>query len=270
MINCFHGMTIKFIVFFVFFLSSLSIWAQTIESRIDSLRINLEKFEYQKVIEEGEKLLNLKGLTKNDSLLILEYRLNAAFALNDSQKVVSDMKKILECSETYSLNPKITSPKIINEFAQFKKVWSATRESLIPVDSTAKDKGIRAPIRTEYLISNLLIPGTGHLWVGAKTKGTIFTVISGVILANIFYFTFETKDNRDAYMAAKTGADFDALYDKYNRSYQTRNTFLFTYALLSIYSFYDLYTDAITKKGSRLSVKPGAKAVSIEFSISMY
>jgi hypothetical protein len=250
--------------------SSFPVQAQTIESRLDSLQINLEKFEYQKVLREGEKLLKLRGLTKNDSLLILEYSLNAAFALDDSQKVVSNMKEILECSETYSLNPKITSPKIINEFEEFKKVWNLARESAVTVDSTAKSGTIREPIPTQYLISNLLIPGTGHLWIGAKKKGTIFSIISGVTITNIIYFTFETKDNRDAYMAAKNGAEFDELYDRYNRSYKTRNTLLLAYALLSIYSFYDLYTDSINKNGTRLSVKPKPYTVSVELSFSIY
>lgn len=66
-------------------------------------------------------------------------------------------------------------------------------------------------------IRSLLLPGWGHLSEG-RSKGALWSVAQGAMLASWIYVIIETKQARKDYNSATT--DFDAKYERYNDFYR--------------------------------------------------
>ncbi|MGD9898786.1 MAG: hypothetical protein AB7T22_06620 [Calditrichaceae bacterium] len=228
-------MKIKFI--FILILIAVPIFSQNLSREIGTLEEDLRQFSYERVLEKGNYLLSDSFISKDDSLTIFQYMLQAASSLNDTTQAREISEKILKCSPGFKLNPKIISPKIINFFEEYRnKKVNVKNEA--PVE-TATFSGRPA---FKAMLANIIIPGSGYFFTQNKTKGYIFSGISTIIIGGITYYSIHSSEYRDDYMNARGSIDFDHLYNRYNDAYKTRNTFILSYLILNFYSFYDFYT----------------------------
>ncbi|WP_456407714.1 hypothetical protein [Caldithrix abyssi] len=210
-----------------------------IARQIEELEKDFHAFEYNKVLEKGNFLLSDPYVTKEDSLQILKYMLSSAYALSDTIEAKKIIHKIIKCDANFVLSPVETSPKII-EFFEHVKRQIKQNKPIVPLKPQIITvvKPASLPLASSML--TLLLPGSGHLHQKFKKKGMMYSGISLGMIGGMIYAAIETEKKEDQYLSAKPGADFDRLYDDYNRFYRARNLLFAAFLAWDFYVFYDL------------------------------
>jgi len=242
---------------------SLQLKAQShISRQIQDLEKKFRSFQYEKVLEKGNFLLSDPYVTKEDSLQILKFMLNSAYALADTVTAKKIIHKIIKCDPNFSLNPRETSPKIIEFYEHVKKQIKA-HKSIVPVKPVIRTviKPITLPYRSALF--SLLLPGSGHLHQKFKKKGVLYLGTSGAILGGLIYSTIKTSQKRKDYLSARPGANFNKLYKDYDNFYKIRNFLLITFLLWDGFVYYDL------QKEWKVHIKSSIEAQQISMQISL-
>jgi len=228
------------IIFIFIFFTFVQLKGQShISRQIEDLEKNFRSFQYEKVLEKGNFLLSDPYVTKNDSLQILKYMLNSAYALADTIEARKIIHKIIKCDPNFALNPMETSPKIIEFYEHVKKQVKA-HKPLVPAKPVIRTVIQPMPLPTLSSFLSLLLPGSGHLHQKFKKKGWLFSGISGAVLSGIIYSTIKTSKTRQDYLAARPGDDFNKLYKEYNNYYKLRNILGAAFLIWDGYVYYDL------------------------------
>lgn len=215
--------------------------AQETRKEIQRLEEDFRQFQFELVLKKGRFLLGEPYLSHQDSLLIYQYMLNAAYALGDTIQARRIIDEILVVFPDFQLDPRITSPKIIEFYNYYRK------EKLRLQQEQAKGTNPPVPVPGMSLpsvsplpvIAGVILPGSGHLLVGRSKRGWIFVGISSVLLGSALYYTQKTRTLEDAYLSARH--DFDQYYNRYSRAYKIRNALWIQYGLWSVFGIYDLY-----------------------------
>ncbi len=214
--------------------------AQNQKEEIQSLENDFKSFKYQMVLNKGRFLLAAPSVSHQDSLLIFQYMLNAAYALNDTSQARGIINDILKSEPHFSPDPQLTSPKIIEFFNEVKKNSPHYPQRPAVSEDTTKIIVVEPQVKASGVLSSVILPGSGHLFSNRRTKGILFSGISVALMGGIIYSVAEMTNRRDDYMNARGNVDYDDLYSKYNRAYKTRNWLVTAYGLYSLYVVYDL------------------------------
>jgi len=240
----------------------VNLWAQT--PVLSSLQQALSAFEYQRVLTEGRSALERDELQLAERLRVLEFMLNAAYALNDTLQARTYAEAMVALAPDYLPDAKITSPKIAAFYSQSQQ--RAMRQKQIPASEFSSSKpSLRRPLPTPHLLASLALPGSGHLLNGKKGKGWAFSAASVSLLSGIIYTAHETAVREKAYLQATGDADYDRLYQRYNDAYRWRNSLLTGYALLAVVALYDLHAGWNRDRPLRLALHVPQQALMLEF-----
>jgi len=217
------------------------VYSQNMEKQIRSLENDFKQFKYRRVIEKGNFLLSDAYTSHNDSLRIYQYMLSSAYAISDTVQAKAIVEHILRTDPRFSLNPKSTSPKII-EFYEYVRKKTLQRQKRNHAQKQQNPKAVLVfpPLKPQFALASVLLPGSGHYLAGFKSKGAVFSSVSALWLTGAVYAVYVTNNKRNAYLAADRGADFNNLYNAYNQAYKTRNFLLIGYGLWNLYCLYDL------------------------------
>lgn len=252
--------------FCCFFILLKNGYSQDISAEIQLLENDLRNFNYPKVLTKGRFLLSEPNITKKDSLKIYEYIINAAYSLNDTISAKNVIKDALKCSQNFSPDPRITSPKIISYFNSVKaKLDDSTQK--VKSETTEPPSLTFEPVAAKYLLTSLLYPGSSHLIRGYK-KGYYFTGISSILLGTIVYSSIQVADTRDKYMRARSNVNFDELYNNYNSAYKIRNVLVFSYFVFNLYTLYDFYSSEIKNTKSSMSIIQNQNSIILQYTYS--
>ena len=227
----------KFFFIILVFLSFSALYAQDTNPRLAELEKEFRAFNYHKVLDKGSFFLEDPLTNKQDSLSILTFMLNSAYALNDTIQAKNFINLVLRIDPEYSLNPRNTSPKIIELFNLIKNKQNIY-PSITDQDSLSFDT---KEISTSPwpVISGVIFPGSGHLLIKEKRKGYIFSAVTASFLSGIALTTIKTNEYRDNYRSERS-SDFNNLYNRYNDMYKIRNGLLAAYILYNLYTLFDL------------------------------
>lgn len=226
------------ITFLIVCLSLVSVNGQESNARISDLEHDFKMFEYQKVLDKGSFLLADAFITKNDSMQILTYMLNAAYALNDTTNARAFIETILKADSNHNLDPRDNSPKII-EFYNYIKEQAIVYPTKNQNELDDNNKQQTRRLSALPFVTTLAFPGSGHIINKDYKKGYIYSSISAVLLSGIIITAIKTDDYHARYFNAQDG-NFSKLYDDYNSVYKTRNILIGAYLALSLYSLFDL------------------------------
>ncbi|GEM_PF-2029348 len=253
-----HG-KIKLVFLSLFVLSSFA-QAQKLEKQLRSLENDFKSFKYQQVINKGDFLLADPYTSKSDSLQIFQYMLSSAYALSDTVLAKQIIVKILHTEPSFALNPKEISPKIIEFFNYVKKTLSvpqSPQNESTPSRSIATLPQALNPVKPLSFVASALLPGSGHLLSDFRPQGYERTAVSAALLVAALTLTMKTEQTHNDYLSAAKNADFDELFNRYNRYYKIRNTLWIGYGLWSLYNLFDLQRSStlqMTVNGNRQKV----------------
>lgn len=229
----------KIILTIILLSLSAQVLAQNVKTEIASLENNFKAFEYKKVIQKGKFLLADPYTTSEDSTLIYQFMLSSAYALNDTVRAKEFILDLLKNRPDFFMNPINTSPKIVEFFNLIKKEHLIESQIQPPDSTTFRYPTMFEKPKSSTLVLGVIFPGSAHLLQGEIKKGRYFSAVSAILLSSTVYYYFKTQSDRETYMKARDGANFNRLYADYNAAYKTRNILSAAYGIWSLYCLFD-------------------------------
>jgi len=186
---------------------------------------------------EARRLLENTNLNDTAYAEIHKYIAFSLIAQGKYRLSKEQFTRLLNIDPTYSLDPVLTSPKILAIFNEVKQAFvssqkPAQKTEIIP---TERD-GLSVSYRT------ILFPGWEQLYRGRKTSGTIFFSLGIVSLGSGITFEFLRSSARQDYLNEKVLLKLDEKYKTYNNYYKAEIASFVVFAITYIASEIDVFT----------------------------
>ena len=245
----------------VFLISAAAAWGQD-HARLADLQTALRNFDYQKVIDLSDRLLNQRDFTDPDSLARLyELKARSHYALGDALGSTSAFLQLLQIDPKAELDPLRTSPKIIDFFQQLKQSLAATH-----VDTAAtitRVDTVREICRSNKInqaaMRSILVPGWGHVHLGEKSKGFVLAGTAIASMLSTLMLEQQVREHETAYLNETDPARIEERYQRFKDSSRNRTLLFASTLAIWLYSQIDLlyFTDMPDQPETTWSLIPG-------------
>jgi hypothetical protein len=227
-------------IFCIVFLGSLSFsFAQNSILRsafftIDSL---YNAGSYLSAEVEARRLLEYANLNDTAYAEIHKYIAFSLIAQGKTDLAKERFVMLLSVCPTYSLDPVLTSPKILVVFNEALQAFLSTKK-------TGQESSTIPMVSGKLAVSyrTMLFPGWEQLHDGRKTPGTIFLCAGIATLASALTCELLRNSARIDYLAEKDPLAFDNKYNVYNRYYRAEIASFIAFGLTYIASEIDVFT----------------------------
>jgi len=223
-----------------------------------------KSFRYAEVISIADSILDQDSLFSHSDLMEI-YRMKAIshFSLGEEIYAKNCFNEILKNDPRFKLDPVQNSPKIITFFNQIKldylqnqitnnetTSYGQTNELLKTNTTLYSQKSMKSAV-----IKSILLPGWGHFQIERKKSGTLLVIASVLTLPPAVYYSYETYNREKDYLNEINSIDIEKKYNRYNESFKLRNGFLAAYAVIWLYSQWDLFS--ADKEVQPVEIQPG-------------
>ena len=236
-----------FFLCILLFACFLPVKAQTVPGEMDRLHELFKEFRYQEVIYQAEETLQKnQDLSLEENCEILRLLALSYYSRQDMQGALKNFSEILNLDPHYHLNPLENSPKILAFFEEIRR-QKQIAESFAPPRqndtlTTAHARLLADSVRqTSYkqMALSFLLPGSGQIVGGEKTKGWLLLAGNFTLLGTAVYFGAETKRLEDRYLQVTDINKMAGAWEDYNKAYKNRNLFITAFAVLWLYTQID-------------------------------
>jgi hypothetical protein len=219
---------------------------------VEKVATPFKLFRYVEVISKADSILNRDTtLTGSEIIEINRMKAISHFTIGEELLARNAFHTILELDPKFKLDPVQNSPKIINFFNQIKLDFLQAKltASDVTTDSSNPEEKMEAEnspkpqknIKTA-LVKSMVLPGWGHLQIKRKKRGFMLITGSLLTLPPALYYVYDTYNKEKDYLNANNSIDIEKKYNRYNKSYKLRNGFLAGYAVIWLYSQWDLFS----------------------------
>jgi hypothetical protein len=240
-------------------------FAQPLSAETEKLRDLFQEFRYQEVVLQAETLLaQPERMPVTEKCEILRLLALSYYARQDMQGALKNFAGILKLDNHYRLDPLEHSPKILAFFEEIRHQTQAAdplyapqkQDSLLTAVILINTDSLKQTAFEQMALS-IVLPGSGQIAYGRKTKGWLLLGSNIVLLSGYIYFSFETNRLEEEYLQATQPEDIAAAWDDYNRTYKNRNLALGGFALLWLYTQIDfIFLSPPGAQPERLSCYP--------------
>jgi hypothetical protein len=257
-------------------------------SLINEMQNSMENFDYQDVIHTaGIVLVNKDNLTQVQLEKIYTLLGIAYFSTSKNDSAQIAFKNLLMINKDFSLDSSQVSPKVIAFFNLVKSNHAAENNKINISNETNVDSASLVKIQTlEEEQANLkgaffrsvILPGWGHLYLGNDTKGALLLSGGIISLGLSIYYIIDTKNKEKKYLGEIDPNLIAGEYNSYNTSYKIRNGLLISFAVIWLYTQFDLLflngNSGTTERnvelhpsplGFRLIIQPSYSGISLEY-----
>jgi hypothetical protein len=210
--------------------------------RIDSLltlvRDLYEQGSYLSSEVEARRILDNRSLPDTSRVRAEQYLAFSLVAQAKNAGAVEHFVTILKMDSTFSLDPILTSPKILSVFAEARRQFGSLHISDSPrLKSPQGATGYAVTFRT------VLFPGWEQAYQGRTIKG--YTLIGAGILSlgATLYCDRERRSAEDEYLAANTPDLAASKYTRYNNFHKAEYYSLGAFLAIYVYSQLDAFLD---------------------------
>jgi hypothetical protein len=238
-------------ILFSFYLFFTFAAAQHPSDALEDVARPFKSFQYSEVISIADSILTQDSVLSSPDLMEI-YRMKALshFSLGEELYAKNCFYEILKIDPRFKLDPVQNSPKIISFFNQIKLDYLQNQITIKDSTPSEENNDSAKTVFPSYLqknmksamVKSLVLPGWGHLYLDKKKSGIILLTGSFVTIPSMIYFIFDTNQKEKDYL---NQTDFDEIqnkYDDYNQSYKIRNALIAGYALIWLYSQWDLFS----------------------------
>lgn len=218
---------------------------------------------------ERVELLVLRLGSARDGLTDKEYsdiQLTAGFAMIMLDRKADARRYFLNALETdpgLTLDPVQVSPK-------FRVVFEDVKTEFRLTERDKPQELYRGPLPESYLM-NLVLPGSGQIREGRKTRGMVIMCCQAAAAGFLIYQMQELRDSRESYLSVTDSDLIPSAYDRYNEDYRLTWVYVALTGAVYLASQADLaFTRTKIKpneSGTRLSIQ--SKRSSLLFSLSV-
>ena len=185
---------------------------------------------------EARRLLEYANLTDTAYAEIHKYIAFSLIAQGKNELAKERFTMLLGINPSYSLDPLLTSPKILVIFNEAKQAFFSRR----PAPETAKIPASSDNSAVSY--RTVLFPGWEQLYAGRTTSGTIFLSAGIATLGSGIACEILRNNARQDYLAEKNPLAIDDKYKIYNRYYKTEIVSFIAFAFTYLASEIDVFT----------------------------
>ncbi|MCX6144902.1 MAG: hypothetical protein NTZ35_16985 [Ignavibacteriales bacterium] len=226
---------------FLSFLGTEAIHAQP-TARVDSiLALVQELYEQGSYLSsevEARRLLENRSLPDSMRVRAEQYLAFSLVAQAKNAAAVDHMVTILRIDSTFTLDPILTSPKILSVFAEARKQYENVKlseHSPLQLQQRLPDRGVT--FRT------VLFPGWEQAYQGRSVKGYALMSAGVVTLGAMIYFDRERRSAEEEYLAANTPELASSRYTRYNNYHKAEYYSLAAFLAIYVYSQFDAFFD---------------------------
>ena len=224
----------------------------------DDIANTYRSFRYNETITLCQALI--ADSLQHDSTEIINaylYQGLSNYALGNMDQAFSSFIDLLSRDPEYAMDPARTPPKILRFYNGIKAEFTQFNTPALQSESI-KMANPDQPARSSLLYS-FILPGSGHIREGDRTKGWVLAAASAATLASTIYFSIETNIKEEDYLHAVEKDVIARNYDAYNQAYKQRNISAVLFAAVWIYTQIDLIKlDPSSVTGSKNVMQIGA------------
>ncbi len=220
------------------------------QNKVEEINSKFESFEYEVVIDLADVYLKEFEFSEDDLTRIYTMKGVAHYSLSQTNEARKSFLEMLKIDRTVELDPAKISPKIISFFEELKRdvsIFFDNREDedVNKIDTLSIDLTSNAIEKNSIefrnsMMRSIVLPGWGHLYSGDDTKGIIISVLGTAALGSMIYFINDTNTKEENYLNQTDPELISEKYDDFNSSFKTRNSIIFAYAAIWVYSQLDL------------------------------
>jgi hypothetical protein len=241
------------------FLCGGTLRAQT-NARADSvvalLRELYEQGSYLSSEVEARRLLDTQSLPDSLRVQAEQYLAFSLVAQGKNAGAVDHLITILKIDSTFSLDPILTSPKILSVFGEARRQFGNLKPANhSPVLPGAQQQGRTVTFRT------ILFPGWEQAYQGRTAKGYTLLAAGVLSLGSTLVFDRKRRSARDEYLVADTPELAMSRYTVYNNSLKAEYYSLAAFLAFYVYSQFDAFFDLpphidppMVQQGSHLQI----------------
>ena len=211
-------------------------------ARVDSLltlvRELYEQGSYLSSEVEARRLLDNRSLPDSLRVRAEQYLAFSLVAQAKNAGAVDHLVTILRIDSTFTLDPILTSPKILSVFSEARRQFGNMK---IP-EHNQRQLEQRLPDHS-LTFRTILFPGWEQAYQGRTVKG--YTLLGAGILSlgATVYFDRERRSAQDEYLAANTPELAASKYTRYNNNHKAEYYSLAAFLAIYVYSQFDAFFD---------------------------
>ena len=231
---------------FFAFLSTFSTvtFAQT-TSQVDSTLLSIKSLfdngSYISAELQARRMLEDKTVSDSARVQLEKYVGFSLVAQGKNESAIEHFINALKIDSTLTLDPVLTSPKILSVFETAKRQFNSQAQK--EQSQASENQFLKRNLTTEPeqgpTYRAILFPGWDQIHRGRTTKGYILLGTGAVTAISAIASDFLRRDARSQYLAAATPALASSRYKTYNFYYQSEFYSVSAFVLVYVYSELD-------------------------------
>ncbi len=228
-----------FIILAGFFESASAQGVSGADSTLAAIRTLFDNGSYISAELQARRVLEDKTVTDTERVKLEKYIGFALVAQGKNTSAVEHFINALKIDSSLTLDPVLTSPKILAVFdsakRQFRSEISADLSKRIPSEPVV--------VKSGPTFRAILFPGWEQYHQGRKKKGYLLMGVGGIAAASAIASDLLRRDAHTKYLQATTPAMAQSRYTTYNTYYKTEIYSVSAFVLVYIYSEFDSFLD---------------------------
>jgi hypothetical protein len=188
---------------------------------------------------EARRLLEFANLNDTSAAEIHKYIAFSLIAQGKSELAKERFALLLSILPAYSLDPVLTSPKILVIFNEARQAFLSSKKSGQGSILTTRET-TRPPVSYRAI----LFPGWEQLYTGRKISGTLFFGLGIATLGSGITFEYLRSGARQEYLTENNPSAIDEKYSTYNRYYKAEIASFVAFVITYIVSEIDVFNES--------------------------
>lgn len=231
-------------MFTAFFLGASSAAIAQIQSRADSTLESIKSLfddgSYISAELQARRELEDKVVNDSTQLQLQKYLAFALVAQGKNESAIEHFVDALRIDSALTLDPVMTSPKIMAVFETAKQAFRselARERSVLNRPTSLQGPGkLRGPT-----FRTIIFPGWEQIYEGRSMKGYILLGAGAAAAVSSIAFDFLRRDARSKYLRTSTPGSAESAYKSYNAYYKSEFYSVSAFVLIYAYSELDVF-----------------------------
>ena len=230
------------------------------DSTISEIKQLFDNGSYISAELQARRVLEDKRVSDSARVQLEKYLGFALVAEGRNESAIEHFVKALRIDSSLTLDPVLTSPKILSVFETAKREFHAHEEN------ARLTKRVEVLQRREATFRAIIFPGWDQLHQGRSTKGYILLGAGAAAALSAIASDILRRNARTSYLDASTPALAESRYKTYNLYYKTEFYSVSAFIVIYLYSEFDSFLHLPPHFAPLYS--PATRSVGLSFNVN--